>query len=65
MPLVFKIIISLIHHTECNSRQSPLNPNQGHNFCDTCKTGSECAVCGVVIMEEHRNVEMENMEAVL
>ena len=66
---VAKIPKGLIKRFKCGACNQNLRPpirmcKDGHNFCDICKTGSKCAICGVVIKEEHRNLELENMEAV-
>ena len=51
---------------ECGACNKNLRPpirmcKDGHNFCDICKTSSKlCAICGVAIKEEHRNVGLEN-----
>ena len=61
--------LKLVKQFRCQVCNKNLRPpirmcKDGHNFCDVCKKESECVVCGVIIMQEHRNVELENMEAV-
>ena len=66
---VSKIPDGFIQRFRCAVCNKNLRPpirmcKDGHNVCDICKKDSKCAVCGVAIIEQHRNVELENMAAV-
>ena len=68
--LVVKNHEELIQRFKCGLCNQNLRPpirmcKDGHNFCDICKTGSECALCSVPIMEENRNMELENIAVVI
>ena len=70
MELDVKNLKELIQGFKCGACNRNLRPpirmcKDGHNFCDICKTGSKCAVCGAAIMEENRNVVLENVASVL
>ena len=64
-----KILEELMMGFKCEACRKNLHPpvrmcKGGHNFCDVCKTGSNCPVCKVEIKEEVDNVQHADMAKV-